>query len=177
MWADWGDVPTWAATVAAAGAALFAGRAWSIERGRDVAALLAQQRQQAELVAIWPDGEVYGAVRASPNETRHGYVQQIAVLVNASALPVYNVVVRQYKLRQSTLLSDAKPHDIEPDGQWEKIVLPPTQAPERNPTGELAEHYRVYAIQFTDAAGREWNRDVRGHLSAGPLPSESRHHP
>lgn len=50
---DWGDVPTWCAVVAAVAAAIYAARAYRLERGRDVAAERIQIQSQANNVAFW----------------------------------------------------------------------------------------------------------------------------
>lgn len=50
---DWGDVPTWCAVVAAVAAAIYAARAYRLERGRDIAAERIQLQSQANNVAFW----------------------------------------------------------------------------------------------------------------------------
>jgi hypothetical protein len=52
---NWGDVPTWCAVVAAVVAAIYAARAYRLERGRDIAAERIELQSQANNVAFWID--------------------------------------------------------------------------------------------------------------------------
>jgi hypothetical protein len=115
---DWGDVPTWVgavatvlALVAAAIAAVFAGRAYGIESRRDAvaaadrkAAVDEQLRSQASRVVIWLKDNV------APPSGPFG-----VMYANTSGLPVFDVNIR---LRAPNL-----------DGGVISRMLPPTDGP------------------------------------------------
>lgn len=155
---DWGDVPTWLATIGAGVAVWFASRAYAAEVARDRRAenLLAQG--QAARVAAWADEAFdYGGQNEFGRET----IPRV-FLRNASELPAYDVLLFSY------VFDWRAPQDKTPSGKWTVGLLPPTTDPvKRLPLEDADGTSHQYVMQFRDAAGRTWHRDLSGVLREG----------
>ena len=170
------DAPDWITAVATAlalGAAVWAGltarKLYNIEQKREAARDLADERQQAELVASWvswtnqpqaamtlPDG--------SPSRAN-------LAMQNASPVPVYDIEV-QYTVGEEALGSQRfhvlsptgpTPHhrEIKPAGVGEFLARPRPD--------DARVDIRV-AIAFTDARGTRWARTTHGRLAKVGVP-------
>lgn len=156
---DYGDVPTWLATLGAAAAAVFAAKAYRAEVDRDRRAELDLEQAQAARVAAWDD-EIIDL--GGQNQWGLDSIPRVA-LRNASDLPVYDVVLFSYRYRC------AEPTIRTPSGKWMVGVLPPGAEPLRRlPIEDTEQDSHLYVMQFRDAAGRTWHRDLEGVLRPGP---------
>jgi arabinogalactan oligomer / maltooligosaccharide transport system substrate-binding protein len=172
--ADWGDVPTWLASLAtilallfAAVAAVTAHRAYRMESDRDRVSAQARQEQeaslrraQAVLVSAWwgrrPE-EPGGRPGGGPGGGWGAFVR------NASETPVYLATLTMLDIHHP----DASEH-------LDLAIVPPSAQPAFHPSGlagdppvqdgQQAVDYRV-EITFTDSTGVRWIRDQHGLLS------------
>jgi arabinogalactan oligomer / maltooligosaccharide transport system substrate-binding protein len=152
----WGDVPTWAAALAAvsalvfaAVAAVYARRTYQIESQRDrVAEAILVRSQSAQISAWW-----------GSSTTSKGWG---VFLRNGSEAPVFQV--------HATVLG---PDDRAEILQAHLPVLPPGPAPLFHLLETAVEHdestltisARRVRVTFTDEAGERWMRDQHGRLS------------
>lgn len=158
---DFGDVPTWLATVGAFIAAYFALRAFQAEQDRDERQEQADNRAQAEKVAAWV---------ATVDDTRHpgipGWTAGF-VIRNASELPVYDVDVTLFAGGDSWAVSIIR---VLPPGTEEYPVPAPMIAnltetvDEDLQSSDIVEMTSVI-LRFRDASGRLWSRDTSGVLA------------
>jgi hypothetical protein len=172
---QWGDVPGWvnaATTAVALLAAMVAARAaWHVLRIEQVCEddrKGTEARAQAERIAAWPSlWEV-----DDPDDTEPGFVWGAAIR-NASDLPAYQVHVQFTPIGGSggegTIVIE-----LVPPGSWrlEGGALSPATGGQSLPAREVTDALpRVFQIglRFMDAAGRTWNRDVRGVLTEDRL--------
>ena len=91
---DWGDVPTWCAVVVAAAAAIYAARAYRLERGRDIAAERIELQSQANNVAFWIDtasGRCELFYKNSTNQVVEKTVMEIVQSKNSEILATYEL--------------------------------------------------------------------------------------
>jgi hypothetical protein len=135
----WGDAPTWVAaigTVGAFGCSLYL--LWQ--------AIQLRIRDQARLVSAWIAGD--------PETWRTGYAIRVS---NRSDEAVYNF--------RALLQTSSGQHEVHsskyvPSRQgatrtfYETPGLPPPES----------ENIDGLVVEFTDASGRAWQRDVHGHL-------------
>src|ERR1700733_1572495 len=166
---NWGDIPTWLATIAATAAGIVAYRVYRIEASRDDVADKDRRSAQAAKVGAW-----YGSREGQMITTPIGTSVQTqtsreriwgAFLRNASDLPVFDVVVMFYFGKASLDEADANtsPYKVL------RTVLPPGNEPVHvkipdevlrlfgsADSKEIA-FYRV-KIEFTDSAGIRWRR-------------------
>jgi hypothetical protein len=155
---NWGDVPTWLATLGAFLAAAIAWRTFRHERRRDQDGEL---RAQANLVAAWLVSQ----------ETHWLNDRTLGIAIrNASELPVYRVDVHLYNLLECDD-PDGRAA-IGPDDQpisFSLSVLGPSDEPLffRWPSDAEVSSYGELWLSFVDAAGREWRRTPRGVLEPG----------
>lgn len=159
--ADLGDVPTWLATGGAFLAAWYAAKAFGREVARDDRAERLLEQSQAARVAIW-DAPIFDPGAQNP----HGYEYIPAFrLRNASDLPIYDVLVYSYW----ATFEDPDLH--RPSGLWDVGLLPPLDEAKRFVAPEDRDgviHH--YAVEFRDAAGRYWHRDIHGRLNPDRYP-------
>jgi hypothetical protein len=157
MGLDFGDVPTWLATVGATAAAIFAYRAYRLENQRDLVAADLMRRGQASQVAVWVEykrhprtGEPDGA--------------DCFLIRNASQLPIYDVLVFSYSYERSD------PEQVTPVARYEYAIVPPRPEPKLHIANADGNRFLwVFAMQFKDAAGTTWHRDRHGVLQEGVL--------
>src|SRR5215210_2128689 len=88
MTLDFGDVPTWLATLGAFAAVLFASRAYGMEKRRDAVAADLRLQEQPSRLAIWPESDYLS--------DELGFID-LFVVRNASELPVYDLVVVSFR--------------------------------------------------------------------------------
>lgn len=185
---NYGDVPTWVAAVAAAGALIAAFRAarhtrelLEREAKRDSLAEARMWRAQAEVVAAWVAVREWHETRtrAVPEPFRLGTKwnpfgierrvetverHELVVCVrNASAIPVYGVVVNLTHRGQEV----AAPIDlgtVAPGDEARQSPLPPDAQGLCAEQG-VASYELEAAVAFTDARGVPWCRDHAGALS------------
>jgi hypothetical protein len=157
---NWGDVPTWLATAGASVAAIYAGRAYRIERNRDRQAEESASRAQASKVAVWT--ETFHTVDGSDLIGTDQFM-----LRNASEAPVYEVVVFSYR-------RVSEEEVWTPEAQFHWGTLAPGGEPE-----SYAAHWSptvswTYTVQFMDAEGVVWHRTREGRLEEGAHPGADR---
>lgn len=153
-----GDVPTWLATIGAAVAAYFAARAYLAERRRDDVAADILRQEQASQVAVWTE------YRDHPH-TGEPEAADCFRFRNASQLPIYDVCVFSYSYDKSSDFKTAVPV-----GRFRLGTIPPS------PDARLRIAYLnnrcrwAFAIEFRDAAGVVWYRDLHGVLRHSKFP-------
>jgi len=157
-WIDWGDAPTWAATIGAVVAGVFAYRVLRIEQRRDARQDERDRRTQAELVTVWLDLD-------------HVRPPGSAALVvgNSSTAGVYDVT-SWLAYEQTTDLVTNSPV-VPPLGRT-TVELPILHLTtlgidDFHITAENVGEYwaKVRAVvSFTDSAGQRWTRDRNGIL-------------
>lgn len=156
---DWGDAPTWTATVGAAVASFFAYRLFRVEARRDDSAARSAKEAQASRVAGW-------------GETAHrqwlgGAGPWSSCLVrNASELPVFNLKMFAFEVERD---DTGEPSEYLPRWARTLAVAPPDNDATRIwlPTGHRHWDY-AFVIEFTDCASQTWHRQVDGTLRSGP---------
>lgn len=168
---NWGDIPTWLATIAATTAGIVAYRVYRIEAQRDRISEWERRSAQAAKVATW-----YGSRQRQVTQRRGDSVQTYtlaepvwgAFLRNASDLPVSDLVINFYFPGKNDSTETWNIHTIN------KLTLPPNDAPIHLEIDETA--LRLYSderkmdafhrveIEFTDSQGIRWHRDVKGRL-------------
>ncbi|MFF4893899.1 hypothetical protein [Micromonospora chersina] len=186
---DFGDVPAWGsfittlgAFVAAVWAARTARQLYEREAARDKRAedergerAEEQKRSQAVQICSW-----FGRTSMGRGASRW-----CALLRNASPVPVYDVWVSFFyyplgtegepELRSVSWVSVVPPTD-------EPLVVLPESGLARGPAKVDAYGNQVHneedkdfavSVEFTDAAGRRWRRDIRGNL----MELDHQHHP
>jgi hypothetical protein len=160
---DFGDVPTWLATVGAVLAAYFAARAYVIETRRDAVAANLLRQEQASQIAVWTEYLPHPY-------TGEPEAMDCFVLRNASQLPIYEVHV--FSFSHKTFPQIEEP---EPVGQFVMGTVPPTEKPILHKAYVDGNKLRwAFAIQFRDAAGVVWHRDTGGMLWETELPDAER---
>jgi hypothetical protein len=157
---DWGDVPTWIGaigTVLAVLAAIYAGvqakRVYLIERRRDHQAEDDRRRTQAVAISGWVT-----------ESTGHSAASEwpILAIMNASTLPVYDLVATVTRSDGTRLTSEKFPS------------VAPAQSPLQRPLvlqeSAIGAEPLLISLTFLDASGLIWCRDSRGKISelAGP---------
>jgi hypothetical protein len=178
-----GDVATWisaaanVATVILATIAAGVGyRVYKVESGRDARAELDrrertadERRAQASLVSVW-----YGRSPESRSEQR-GRMTWILYdwggwIVNASETPVYDAVLRFYRLATDGMGHASWQADlikVVPPYRGELLVPRGDNAPNDLTDAECHGDLEV-SLEFRDAAGRYWLRDRHGFLHELP---------
>jgi hypothetical protein len=185
---NWGDIPTWLATIAASVAGVVAYRVYRIEAQRDQMSDQERRSAQASKVAAW-----YGSQQRieaqrdqmSDQERRSAQASKVpawygsqqrtvaepiwgAFLRNASDLPVFSVWVTFHFVGPNDSIENWKIQTIK------KLILPPGDAPihleiDENALREYFKNPKMYSshrveIEFTDVQGVRWHRDMRGGL-------------
>jgi hypothetical protein len=170
---DWGDIPTWLATIAATAAGVVAYRVYRIEARRDQVSDQERRSMQAGKVAAWYGSREQKVTQRMPNSVQTYILPEPvwgAFLRNASDLPVSDVVVRFH-------LPSSPASDATGNGNMHtivKMVLPPNDAPIHLPIDEAAlrifsddvreDAFHRVEIDFTDAQGFRWHRNIKGQL-------------
>jgi len=170
---DWGDIPTWLATIAAIAAGAVAYNVYRIESRRDQVSAEERRSMQAAKVAAW-----YGSRQGGPITTWIGGTVQThtaprsvwgAFLRNASDLPVADLTVKFYFSAPGADASDAgNPYTVMTE------ILPPNDEPVHMPIDEAVlrtyssdpkvDGFHCVEIEFTDTQGVRWHRDFKGRL-------------
>jgi hypothetical protein len=169
---DWGDIPTWMATIAATMAGIIAYRVYRIEAERDRISEKERRGAQASKIAAWYGARPQNVTQRMGGETQTYSVGLVwgAFLRNTSDLPVSDVIVRFH-------FPATGEHD--PVDSWNvhtivKQVLPPNDNPIHLSIDDIA--LRLYSddtrmdefhrteMEFTDTQGVRWRRDVKGRL-------------
>jgi hypothetical protein len=147
---QWGDVPTWLASVGAVVAGGLAFKVYRIEGKRDRKAEEDQRRLQAARVSGW-----FGLISWQP-DLPGGPARQFwkAKVRNLSDLPIYDVQIEFHK----TAMQSGAPFNREV-----VAVLPPGDDEFFDAPDDERDY--VIALRFRDAAGVAWYRDARGFLS------------
>ena len=170
---NWGDIPTWLATFAAIAAGLVAYRVYQVEAQRDRLAEEERKGAQAAKIAAWYGSQSHTVTTRIGNSVQTYPAMKPkwgAFLRNASDLPVYDVLVKFHFPG-----TDAKAASGNDNVQSiVKMVLPPSDAPVHLEVDELtlrffsedsrADAFHRVEIEFTDAQGIRWHRDVKGRL-------------
>ncbi len=165
---DWGDVPTWisgVSTVGALVAAVVAGVAATkllrVEQNRDRNREVAREREHVERVVAWHE-----PVPSDPNDPDSPRTWGVA-LDNGSGLPLYQVHVEFSPVQRNRGQVNVV-LEIIPPGRWllsGRVLYPRPDQPQWAGADGLP--WEVYSIglQFTDATGRTWRRDLHGILA------------
>jgi hypothetical protein len=169
-----GDVPTWFAFVAAVVAGCIAWSVYRIEQKRDRVTEEKELRGQADQVAAWYGIQEEGtAVVGAGVQKQPAHQYSVGAYAhNASELPVYNLVTRFYVPPPG-----AGPDQPEAEVPYvhHKLTLPPGDTvyfaiPEVTrfiAAGDTKlDYFGRVEIDFTDAAGNRWHRDVNGRLQS-----------
>jgi hypothetical protein len=164
---DFGDLPTWLATLGALIAARYAYRAYQLERARDQEALAKERRAPAEMITAW--------VGPRKPRDRSGHFEGPRVTVrNASSTVIYDVTV---STAWNDGISESGFIPLIPPGQDDTSVMvnaeqlsiihdEVTNAPEEG-YDHLLQGVRVL-LNFRDSAGVRWRRDPDGGLHLVP---------
>lgn len=170
------EVPDWITAVATAlalGAAVWAGltarKLYDIERKREASRDLADERQQAELVASWVSWTNQPDVTLTLPDGRASRAH--LAMQNASPVPVYDIEVEYSEGEES--LGSQRFHALSPTGP-----TPHHREIKSAAVGEFLARPRSadarvdirVAISFTDARGTRWARTAAGQLSREDLP-------
>jgi hypothetical protein len=156
MTPNYGDVPTWLATLGAGVAAYFAYGAYRIESARDERQNDLMERDQASRVGVWPEQ------RDNP-ETGHPGEAEWIWLRNASELPIHEVRLYSYAFIHPDT------NTVSPDSVYELGTVGPSDAPLGRLVRIATRESYVYAVEFRDAAGATWHRDRNGVLAKGAV--------
>lgn len=178
---DWGDVPTWLATIGAIVAAFFAGWALRVEMRRDdhrqaVEDKAGQEalKAQAATVAAWPTSELIyeDAGPGVPSQLRRrfsGWIGGVRVQ-NTSDVPVYKMTIILWRAgthEAETFLQVVPPGLLEvPEKQFQVH----TEHWRRKADGQTEYAFEDYQVEivFTDASNRRWRRQSDGRLLEAP---------
>lgn len=160
---DWGNVPSWAAFLAASTAAIFTWRALVRERRRDAQRQKDSRRSEAERFGAW-----IGRDESFQSQFEGDFHVKLR---NASEQPIYDVRFQILNLREprdkafTASLPVVPPADkaqdfrLGPDMQSRlRVITQQTQALRESSPGFGLE------VSFRDSAGRRWRRSTDGRL-------------
>ncbi|MFI6266688.1 hypothetical protein [Micromonospora sp. NPDC051006] len=187
--AELGDLATWLGAIAnlatvilAVVASLVGFRVYKIESGRDQRAEADrrerseyERRSQAQLVSVWYGQSIQMEFASSGAEATKPVDKWAAHVLNASNLPIYDVLVI-FSPRYANTLKYLPPLLQSGIREW-ILVVPPHQGvltvavPDilaETGLGKAGEAGLVVSLEFRDASGRRWLRDREGYLL--PLP-------
>jgi hypothetical protein len=169
---NYGDVPTWLATLGAFIAAVFAYKALSLERDRDYSREKDEKRQQAEAVSAWIGMPTSGSdvwTLFHPTELPEGQLPPPlgVVIGNASRQPVYDVQAFVHfsdgiDSRAGKWLLLGGLSVLPPNGQT--YIEPELEDDNAGPFTYLDWRFADVSVRFRDARGKTWIRDEAGFL-------------